>query len=71
MKREIKRVVLKSQWCNWAIGVFLLFFLSLTFALEFQISWLKALTFCLGIILTLLLLETLSIRIYEVKENDF
>jgi uncharacterized membrane protein YoaT (DUF817 family) len=68
MKKEVKRYVIRSRWCNHAIAVLLLFAIALTYSLNYDIR-LMPMAISLLIIEVMLLIQTVHIIVYEEKEG--
>jgi hypothetical protein len=64
MRREVKRYVIRSRWCNHAIFVFLIWSFIYAYATLFDNRFFILMP-SLSLILGMLLLETVYVCVYE------
>jgi len=65
-RKEVRRYIVRSRWCNSATFIFLLWTLCLTYAMLYD-SRAYTLVIPLSVILFMLLGETIYICVYQVE----
>jgi len=63
-KKEVRRYVVRSRWCNSATFIFLFWILCLTYAILYD-SRAYAVVIPLSVILFMLLIQTVHVIVYE------
>ena len=64
MRKEVRRYVVRSRWCNSAMFIFLLTAVCLTYAMLYD-SRAYAVVIPLSVILFMLLIQTVHVIVYE------